>query len=174
MIIYKCKNTGDELFSDAKKIEEVNGFYKIAGKNMTVSTGIDESAIGGNASQEEQAEGTDDAAISGIDVVLAGRYNTTVFGKKKEYLAYMKDYLKTLMKNLEIAPDSEEEKAFKNDIKVPFTAAQEMFKDLDFYTTESQQDEGMIILCRWEVPEGKTDDVPYFYYYKVGVKAEKV
>jgi len=177
MRVYRCKTSGDELFSDAKKIEEVDGFYRVVGKNISRAGGFDESNLGGsNASAEEAAEGTDDGAISGIDVVMDGRYNVTQFGTKKEYLVYMKDYMKALMTVLKIDPKSgsDEAKEFQKDIVVPFGKAKEWFKELDFYTTESMMDEGIIILCRWEVPEGQTDDIPVFYYYKQGVLSEKV
>lgn len=176
MRVYKCKTSGDELFTDAKKIEEVDGFYRVVGKNISRKGGIDESLLGANASQEEASEGTEDGTVSGIDVVLDGRYGSTQFGSKKEYLGYMKDYMKALQEKLGIVPKSgsDEEKAFQKDIIAPFTKAKEWFKELDFYTTESLSDEGIIILCRWEVPEGQTDDIPVFYYYKVGVVDEKV
>jgi len=171
-----CKTSGDELFTDAKKIEEVDGFYRVVGKNVSRSGGIDESLLGANASAEEAAEGNDDSAVSGIDLVLDNNYNTTAFGTKKEYLVYMKDYMKALMEKLGIVAKSgsDEEKNFQKEIIVPFGKAKEWFKDLDFYTTKSMQDEGIIILCRWEVPEGETNDIPVFYYYKQGVISEKV
>jgi len=174
MRIFKCRVSGDELFTDAKKVEEFNGFYKVMGKNVTRSGGIDDALIGGNASQEEAAEGTEDGAASGIDLVLDQNYQTTAFGKKKDYLVYMKDYLKELMKVLEIVADSDEEKQFKADIKIPFSQAQEWFKDLDFYTGSSMNPEGMVILTHWEAPPEGGDDVPFFYYYKAGVIDEKV
>lgn len=167
--------SGDELFTDAKKIEEVDGFYRVKGKNCSRSTGIDDALIGGNASQEDPSEGgAEDTAVSGIDLVVDNNYQPTSFSKKKDYLVYMKDYLKGLQEKLNIAPGSDEEKQFRTDMKIPFAKAQEWFKDLDFYTGTSINDEGLIILSKWEVEEGKTDDEPYFYYYKLGVVSEKV
>lgn len=170
MKIYKCAVTGDELFTDAKKIVEVDGFYKIEGKNVSRACGIDDKLIGGNASAEEAAEGTDDAAVQGIDLVIDNRYNDSGFGKKKEYQLYMKDYIKALKDKKK----PEDVAAFDAEILKSFKVAAEWFKDLDFYTTESMDPEGIMPFVKWEVPEGKTDDTPFFYYYKIGVVEEKV
>lgn len=170
MKIYKCVVTGDELFSDAKKITCEDGFYRVQGKNTTRSTGIDESLLGANPSAEEAQEGTDDAGISGIDVVIDNRYQPTGFGKKKDYQLYMKGYIKALKEKVQ----PEDTAAFDAEILKAFKLAAEWFKDLDFYSTESMDPDGMIVLCKWEVPEGETDDVPTFYYYARGVVEEKV
>jgi len=170
MKIYKCAVTGDELFSDAKKITEENGFYKVMGKNVTRKGGIDESLIGANASQEEAGETAQDSDVCGVDMVIDFRYTNTGFGKKKDYQVYMKGYIKSLKEKVNPADTA----AFDAEILGAFKAAVEMFKDLEFYTSESMDPDGLVILCRWEVPEGETDDKPFFYYYKQGVKEEKV
>ena len=63
-------------------------------QNTSRSNAFDDSLIGANASAEEAAEGTDDQATSGIDIILDNRYNNTGFGSKKEYQAYFKGYAK--------------------------------------------------------------------------------
>jgi len=170
MIIYKCKISGDELFTDAKKIKQDENFYIVEGKNVTRSGGIDESKLGANASAEgaDADEGAEDSAQQGIDLVIDNYYQETAFGKKKEYMVYMKGYIADLQEKLK--PDNEAE--FKASITAAFKQAVAMFDDLTFYQTQSM--EGMIPLCKWEVPEGETDDKPYFYYYKLGVQSEKV
>jgi len=170
MKIFKCIITGDELFSDAKKVVEENGFYKVEGKNVSRSNAIDDSLLGANASQEEATETTEDSAVSGIDIVIDFRYGTTGFGKKKDYQLYMKSYIKALKEKISPADSA----AFDAEILAAFKASVEWFKDLDFYTTESMDPDGIIPLCRWVVPEGEVNDRPYFYYYKLGVKEEKV
>jgi len=175
MRIYKCLITGDELFTDAKKVEEVDGFYRVKGKQCSRSNAIDDSLIGGNASQEDPSEGgADDSDVHGIDLVVDNGYIESGFGKKKEYLIYMKDYLKALQDKLNIAAGSDEEAQFRSDIKVPFSKAQEWFKDLQFFSGKSMEENGLIALCRYEAPEEGGDEDPIFYYYKIGVISEKV
>jgi len=175
MRIYKCAVTGDELFTDAKKIEEVDGFYRVVGKNCSRSNAIDDSLIGGNASQEDPSEGgAEDQAVQGIDLVVDNEMTESSFGKKKEYLAYMKDYLKALQEKLNIAAGSDEEKQFRSDIKVPFAKAQEWFKDLQFFIGKSMDYEAALMpLCKYE-EIGDGQEEPVFYFYKVGVISEKV
>jgi len=170
MKIYKCIISGDELFTDAKKIKQDENFYIVEGKNVSRSTGIDESKLGANASAEGggEDEGVDDGANTGIDLVIDNYYNETGFGKKKEYMVYMKGYIADLQEKLKPADEAQ----FKAQITSAFKQATGMFDDLTFYQTQSM--EGMIPLCKWEVPEGETDDKPYFYYYKLGVIEEKV
>ena len=62
---------------------------------MTRSGGIDESKLGANASAEgaDADEGAEDAAQQGIDLVIDNYYQETAFGKKKEYMVYMKGYI---------------------------------------------------------------------------------
>jgi len=64
--------------------------------------------------------------------------------------------------------------AFDNEILVAFKKAIRWYNDLQFYATEHMDPEGIMPLLKWETPEGEKDEVPYFYYYKVGVKEEKV
>merc|ERR1712223_2180995 len=94
MIIYKCAISGDELFTDAKKIEEDDHFYKVRGKNISRKDTIDDSLIGGNASAEEAAEGAEDAAVSGIDLVIDHRYNASGLVPRKNIKLISKAMLK--------------------------------------------------------------------------------
>ena len=56
---------------------------------------VDDAMIGGNASAEEPQEvGAEESTESGCNVVLDNRLKATGFGTKKEYHAYVKDYLK--------------------------------------------------------------------------------
>lgn len=82
------------MFTDTYKYEEVDdAFYMVIGKNVTVTEGNIE-LEGANPSAEEAEEGTDSNTQSGVDVVLYMRLQETGFQVKKDYLAYMKEYLK--------------------------------------------------------------------------------
>lgn len=83
------------MFTDTYKFEEIeDAFYMVKGKHTTMSDGNIE-IEGSNPSQEEADEGTESTSVSGIDVVLFMRLQETNFGTKKDYLTYMKEYLKT-------------------------------------------------------------------------------
>ena len=83
------------MFTDTYKFEEIeDAFYMVVGKHTTMSDGNIELA-GANPSAEEADEGTESGSVSGIDVVIYMRLQETGFGSKKDYLTYMKDYLKT-------------------------------------------------------------------------------
>ena len=59
---------------------------------------------GSNASAEgaDADEGADAAgSVSGIDIVLNHRLTETGFGSKKDYMVYLKDYMKKVVKYLE-------------------------------------------------------------------------
>lgn len=175
MKIYKCLCSGDELFTDAFKYTEVNGFYKIRGRTTKESTKIDESLLGSNPSAEEATETADDSDISGIDVVLKNRLcRTADFSSKKDYRKYFKDYVKELKDGVEEKCPSTDMKEWQASITKAFTWLSEIIADCECYTGVSGC--GTLVVCHWEVPEDEdtTDDAPYFYIYKDAVKEEKV
>lgn len=82
------------MFTDTYKFEDIDdAFYMVIGKNTTVTEGNIE-LDGANPSAEEADEGTESCSQSGIDVVLFMRLQETGFGNKKDYLTYMKGYLR--------------------------------------------------------------------------------
>ena len=117
MLIYKDVFTGDELFSDTYKIvlkDEV--LYEVYGKYKTRKHG-EVVLPGANASAEEADEGTEDAAESGIDIVLNHRLVETGFPDKKAFTDYLKSYMKKVIKYLEENNKSSEIDGFKTNIQ---------------------------------------------------------
>jgi len=172
MKVYKCLLTGDELFTDAFKLTEENGFYKIVGKHISLSNDIDESLLGANASAEEAAEGTDSSSTKGIDVVVLNRLEEQcAFGDKKSYGAHFKDFVKSLKEKLKEQDPDKDLKEWQKSIQTSFVHACTFIKTADCYIGHSG--EGLVVLCNWEVPEGQTDDVPVFYFYKDAIVEEK-
>lgn len=55
--------------------------------------GIDGSLIGANASAEEATDDTDDPTVQGVDIVINHHLQPTTYDKK-DFLAYLKDYVK--------------------------------------------------------------------------------
>lgn len=54
---------------------------------------IDDTLLGGNASAEEVCEDTDEATVSGVDIVMNHSLQQTAFDKKS-FLQYLKEYVK--------------------------------------------------------------------------------
>jgi len=175
MKVYKCLVTGDELFTEVVKREVVDGLIRIRAKYVTRSAdSIDDKAIGGNPSAEEAVEGADDSnSVSGVNVVLDGRYQKMPgFGSKKEYQVTMKAYVKALQEILS-EKDGFDLKEFQNQSTVAAKKLFSLYADAEFYTGESGNCEGLLIILNWETPEGETDEVPFLYYFALGVKEEK-
>lgn len=95
---------------------------------------------GSNASAEgaDADEGADAAgAVSGIDIVLNHRLTETGFGSKKDYMVYLKDYMKKVVKYLEDNDRAGEVETFKKNINGVMKDLLGKFKDLSFYTGAS-------------------------------------
>eukprot|EP00493_Phyllostaurus_siculus_P025301 UN25645 len=142
MIIYKDRITGDELFSDIYPMKEVDDILiEVTGKMTTESKGADFD-IGANPSAGggDGDEGADDLdSESGVDVVLANRLMETGFDMKS-YKVHIKDYMKAVKVKLQ-EEDPDRVGAFTAGAQ-KFVGAlikdKERFKDLQFFTGESQ------------------------------------
>lgn len=168
MKVFKDLVTGDEMFTDTYKYEVIeDAFYMVIGKSITMSD--DNIALdGANPSAEEVDEGTESNAVSGIDVVLYMRLQETGFGSKKDYLVYMKDYLKKLKGKLEGTPGADKLVA----IQKPLNDILKKFKDLQFFTGESMNPEGMVAIGDYKDIDG--EERPVFYFPKYGLEEEKL
>merc|ERR1712000_670932 len=104
-------------------------------------------------------EGTDSKKQKDIDIIHNNSLTETSF-EKKAYMAYIKGYLKNLVDHMKENGKSDEDiKAFQSSAQ---TFIKKVLGSFDDYHT------AMVILCKWD---GET---PYFYYFKDGLKAEKV
>ncbi|KAK3819953.1 MAG: translationally controlled tumor protein [Benniella sp.] len=168
MIIYTDIVTGDELFSDAFDIKEKGAVYEIDGKSIVVKKGVDVD-IGANASAEG---GDDEGALEEgseqvIDVVYSGRLQQVSYDKTS-YQKYMKGYMKKLATALNL--DEEADKKFKSEVAADFKRIVAGFKDYEFYTGESLDPEGALMLLNYR-EDGVT---PFFTVFKHGLKERKV
>lgn len=171
MRIYKDIFTGDEMFSDTYKIKLIDDvLYEVYGKLVTRKQG-DVQIEGFNPSAEEASEGTDEAVVSGVDIVLNHRLSETyAFGDKKSFTAYLKDYMKKLVQRLEEkSPD--EVSVFKNNTNKVMKDILGRFKDLQFYTGESMEIDGMVAMLEYRDMDG--DSVPVLMCFKHGLEEEK-
>ena len=90
---------------------------------------------GANASEEAgDDEGTDESSVSGIDIVLNHQLVETGFGDKKGFTAYLKAYMKKVLKYLEENDRASEIDEFKTNINNVMKDLMGKFKDLQFFT----------------------------------------
>jgi len=171
MRIYKDIFTGDEMFSDSYKMKLIDDvIYEVYGKLVQRTEGeikID----GANPSAEEADEGTDTNVESGVDIVLNSRLcECFAFGDKKSFTLYLKDYMKKLIAKLEeTAPDQVE--VFKTNINKHMKEILGRFKDLQFFTGESMDCDGMVAICEYRDIDGVS--TPVFMFFKHGLEEEK-
>ncbi|XP_046989433.1 translationally-controlled tumor protein homolog [Schistocerca americana] len=171
MRIYKDIFTGDEMFSDTYKVKLVDEvLYEVYGKHVTRKQG-DVQIEGFNPSAEEAGEGTDEAVESGVDIVLNHRLaETYAFSDKKSYTSYLKDYMKKLVQKLE-EKDPEQVNVFKNNTNKVMKDILGRFKDLQFFTGESMDIDGMVALLEYRDIDGES--VPVMMFFKHGLDEEK-
>merc|ERR1712141_716108 len=173
MKIYKDVFSGDELFSDTYPIKVVDDvLYEVTGKHITRTEG-DIQLEGANASAEgaDGDEGADASSVSGIDIVLNHRLTETGFGSKKDYMVYLKDYMKKVVKYLEDNDRAGEVETFKKNINGVMKDLLGKFKDLQFFTGESMDAEAMIMIMDYKDYQG--EERPVLMAFKHGISEEK-
>ncbi|KAK6138938.1 hypothetical protein DH2020_027319 [Rehmannia glutinosa] len=115
MLVYQDLLTGDELLSDSFPYKEIeNGaLWEVEGK--WVVTGSVDVDIGANPSAEggEEDEGVDDQAVKVVDIVDTFRLQEQPPFDKKQFVAYIKKYIKLLTAKLE----GEKQEHFKKTIE---------------------------------------------------------
>ncbi|XP_026439760.1 translationally-controlled tumor protein homolog [Papaver somniferum] len=115
MLVYQDLLTGDELLSDSFPYEEiVDGMlWQVEGK-WVVQGAVDVN-IGANPSAEgaDADEGVDDTAVKCVDIVDTFRLQEQPTFYKKEFVACIKRFIKTLTPKL-----SEDEKTKFNNMRI--------------------------------------------------------
>ncbi|CAK9811487.1 Translationally-controlled tumor protein homolog [Anthophora quadrimaculata] len=171
MRVYKDIMTGDEMFSDSYKIKLVDDvLYEVYGKLITRKTG-DVDIAGFNPSAEDAADKTEEVEQSGVDVVMNHRLQETfIFADKKQYTAYLKNYMKSLVAKLEeTSPDQVE--IFKTNTNKVMKDILSRFKDLQFFTGESMDVDGIVALMEYREIDGES--VPVLMFFKHGLEEQK-
>jgi len=177
MKIYKDVFSGDELFTDTYPMVEVGGtLYHVFGKHES-RKGDAIVLEGSNASAEgEDCDGGDDpSVVSGIDIVLNHRLVQTGFGSKKDYMVYLKGYMKKVIAHMTANGKGGEDeiKTFQKSINDNIAPLLKNFKDLEFYVGEGvDTSNGMILILDYK--EYKGEERPYFIAFKHGLEEEKV
>ncbi|RKF80552.1 Translationally-controlled tumor protein-like protein [Golovinomyces cichoracearum] len=169
MIIYKDIITNDEILSDSYLLKEVDGIVYECDCAMINLKGPSVN-IGANPSAEEATEDLDESAQTVNNVVNSFRLQSLSFDKKT-YLQHLKSYVKMVKDKMTANGAS------KEDINNFVTNAQSYvkkiianFKDYEFYTGESLDPDGMVILLNYR-NDGIT---PYVTVWKDGLVPIKV
>ncbi|KAK2594541.1 hypothetical protein QQS21_007760 [Conoideocrella luteorostrata] len=174
MIIYKASHhdvlTGDEVLSDSYPLKEVDGIVYEADCAMITEQAVNVDT-GANASAEEADEGVEDAAVKVNNIVHSFRLQSTSFDKKS-YLTYLKGYMKAVKSAMQGRGASTEditafEKGAQGYVKEKLLPN---FKDFEFYTGESMNPDGLIVLLNYR-EDGTT---PYVIVWKHGLSEMKV
>ncbi|KAJ8891545.1 hypothetical protein PR048_004073 [Dryococelus australis] len=169
--LVSVRAVGDEMFSDSFKMKLVDEIlYEVYGKLVTRKHG-DVQIDGFNPSAEEMSDDTDEVVESGVDVVLNHKLaESYAFNDKKSYTAYLKDYMKKLVDKLQETQPDQVEVLKKNANKV-MKDILSRFKDLQFFTGESMEIEGMVALLEYREIDG--DNIPVLMFFKHGLEEEK-
>jgi hypothetical protein len=127
MIIYKDVCTNDELFSDAYSMsfKGEDKFIVVVQAKMVTKKADSVSAdlIGGNPSQEEQEECTDDpSSVSGLDLCMAQGLcdQSDYFCSKKVFQSYMKKFVKNVAQKFIADGETERNEKFMKECKEKF------------------------------------------------------
>ncbi|ANB12643.1 Tma19p [Sugiyamaella lignohabitans] len=160
--------TKTQLVSDVYDIKEVDGVvYEVDSAVITVKAGADVD-IGANPSAEDGEEALEDGAEQVNNIVYSFRLQQTSFDKKS-YVTYIKGYMKAVKAHLE-KTNPDEVAVFEKGAAAYVKKIIANFKDYDFYTGESMNPDGMVLLLNYR-EDGVT---PYFVVWKHGIKEEKV
>merc|ERR1712073_124352 len=173
MKIYKDVFSGDELFSDTYPMKLVDDcVYEVYGKHISRTEG-DIQLEGSNASAEgaDGDEGGDASTVSGVDLVLNHRLTETGFVSKKDYMVYLKDYMKKVVKYLEENDRASEVDVFKKNINNVMKELLGKFKDLQFFAGESMDADAMILIMDYKDYQG--EERPVLMAFKHGLTEEK-
>lgn len=134
---------------------------------ITIKPGADVD-IGANPSAEEGEEALEEGTETVNNVVYSFRLQSTSFDKKS-YLTYLKGYMKNVKAKL-MEKDPEAAAKFEAGAQAYAKKIVKNFKDFEFYTGESMDPDGMVVLLNWR-EDGTT---PYLVFWKHGLKEEKV
>ena len=168
MLIYKDLISGDELCSDSYPMKVIDDVvYEFDGKSIVVENGISDALIGGNASAEDGAEDICDEGNRTINIIHSNRLVEQSFNKKT-YTTYIKGYMKSILEKLN-ETNPQRAAIFKANVQKYVTKIMKNFDEYRFFSGESMNPDGMIVLCNY-----RDDQItPYFVFFKDGLEEEK-
>eukprot|EP00744_Colponema_vietnamica_P000541 GILI01000962.1.p1 GENE.GILI01000962.1~~GILI01000962.1.p1 ORF type:complete len:183 (+),score=84.52 GILI01000962.1:37-549(+) len=170
MKIYRDIFSGEEVLcdNDMPLVLEDDVVYKVTGRLIEI--GGEDFGISSNVEEDAEegatADGQDNSKAKVVDIVHNQQLQETSFDKAS-YVASIKGYMKKLKEKLD-ETDAEAGKVFAAGAQ---TFVKKVVKEIDeyqFFTGPNMDFDAMIILCKWE------GEVPTFYYWKDGLKGERV
>ncbi|KAH8499625.1 hypothetical protein POPTR_008G221200v4 [Populus trichocarpa] len=167
MLVYQDLLSGDELLSDSFPYKEIeNGILWEAEGKWVVQGAVDVD-IGANPSAEggDEDEGVDDQTVKVVDIVDTFRLQEQPAFDKKQFVTYMKRFIKLLSEKL----DDENKEHFKKNIEGATKFLLSKIKDFQFFVGESMHDDSALVLAYYK--EGATD--PTFLYFGHALKEVK-
>ena len=180
MLIYSDLLTGDEVATDVMKSTEhyEGAVFSIQAKMIKVSDSVDVGAGNHFGGGDEEDMGDDVRHV--IDLVHSHELQKMAL-TKAEYKAFMKSFYKNLKTKLDEeiadAPDYRKDdlkaqlKKFKADFAQIGAFVKDVsknFKDYDFYVSQSNSLEGLIIPAKWG-----SEEAPEFFYIEVALGKTK-
>jgi len=167
MLVYQDLLTGDELLSDSFPYKETeNGvLWEVDGK--WVVQGAVDVDIGANPSAEgaDADEGVDDQTVRVVDIVDTFRLQEQPAFDKKQFVTWVKRYIKLLSGKLE----GEKKEEFVKNIEKATKFLLGKLKDFQFFVGESMHDDSCLVFAYYK--EGASD--PTFLYFAHGLKEVK-
>uniref|UniRef100_A0A2P2KMY9 Translationally-controlled tumor protein homolog n=1 Tax=Rhizophora mucronata TaxID=61149 RepID=A0A2P2KMY9_RHIMU len=167
MLVYQDLLTGDELLSDSFRYQEIeNGIlWEVEGK--WVVQGAPDVDIGANPSADGggEDEGVDDQAVKVVDIVDTFRLQEQPPFDKKQFVTYIKRFIKLLTPQL----DAEKQETFKKHIEGATKFLLSKLSDLQFFVGESMKDDSTLVFAYYK--DGATD--PTFLYFAHALKEIK-
>ncbi|PKU61058.1 Translationally-controlled tumor protein like [Dendrobium catenatum] len=127
---------------------------------ITVDIGANPSADGA-----DEGEGVDDQAVKVIDIVDTFRFQEQPAFDKKQFVTFMKCYIKNLTPKL----DAEKQNLFMKHVRSATKFLLSKLSNLQFFMGESMHDDGGLVFAYYK--EGATD--PTFLYFAYGLKEIK-
>ena len=164
VVVYKDIFTGHELISDSYELEEKYEGCAYFVKSQKVTEEALDLGI--------ETEDGDDQAAEGErvnNIVHFFNYTETTY-KKKEYMTYIKGYMKKVLSELE--GDEEKSALFKSQAQNIVKYVLANIKEIDFYSNQDGNEDGMVIPGVWTGEEGPNDG-PTMIYFTHGLKGEK-
>ncbi|XP_021761476.1 translationally-controlled tumor protein homolog [Chenopodium quinoa] len=169
MIVYEDIISGDELLSDSYRCDElfngclweVEGKWVVKGGHIEVDIGANPSAEGG---EDDEVVG-DEEGIKVVDIVDNFRLQEQPAYDKKQFIAWVKRYIKNLTAKLEGHKADE----FKKNVEAATKFLMSKLNDLQFFVGESMHDDGATVMAYYK--DGATD--PTFLYFAHGLKGVK-
>jgi len=168
MRVFKCLFNGDELFSDAYKMEliEEDSCYRI--ESSFVKKGAEQICIASDDVMEE-----DDNAETVNRIADAFELNEIQWSKK-DFMAWVKPFMKRTLEKLTELGKEDRIAPFKKGATTVVKKIAGEWDEYQVFCGKAYDMEGSIVFVKTEnVPEGSDDYIPVHYIFADALREEK-